>query len=161
MYQPTGSVTATMPAFSVLAVVGAVGVIRGNRLPRTRLGPLRAPLVGAVLGTFSTLYFAGVAQRYLSDFVPGLLVASVVGLHLLLRWSAERAGKGVRRVAWTGLVLAAALGVWINVGLTILYSRHLEPHTPKAVRKEFIDLQYRIHDVFPGGTDRGAPTITR
>jgi hypothetical protein len=96
------------------------------------------------------LTFGGIANRYLADFLPGLIVAAIAGLHLLFRWSARRRGSAVCHLTWTGLALLAALGLSINVGLAVLYARNVESYTPPAVRRDFVRFQHRVHDILYG-----------
>jgi hypothetical protein len=145
LYQPTSSLTVTMPAFLVLACVGAVGALKGTRLVGSRLAVLRAPLVGACAGAIATLSFGVIEHRYLTDFLPGLVVASLAGLHLTLRWSSARS-KRVARLVWIALGALCAVGIWSSSGLAILYARTVALHTPQSSRDGFLHFQRRIGD---------------
>ena len=155
-YTVTSSITTSMPAFTVLAVVGAVGAVRGTGLANSKLAALRAPLLGACAASTATLSVGWIANRYLSDFVPGLVVAALAGLHLMMRWSSAHRGK-VAKLAWTALAVLVTVGVWTNLSLAILYGRLLEPHTPPKTRTSFVDLQHTIHDFFVIGSIKAHP----
>ena len=151
MYTPTSSLTTSMPAFTVLAAVGVVGAIRGHRLADSKLAVLRAPLLGACVTWLGVLATGWIANRYLVDFLPGLVVMSLAGLHLTLRWSSTLSRRAVRRV-WTALVVLVAFGTWTSLSVAILYARSLEPHTPPQTRSSFLKLQHTIHDFFTIGS---------
>jgi hypothetical protein len=156
---PTASVQATMPFLTVLGIVGLVGMVLGHRLRAAGLAVLRAPVVGAVVAGISTLAFAYVAQRYLADFVPILVVLAIAGLHVTVRAAASRQRRRGRVVfvAATFTVLAV-LSVWGNLGLAVLYQDRLEPGVTDHRFADFMRLQYEVHEVLPGGA---APEVRR
>jgi hypothetical protein len=122
LYSKASSLTSTMPAFVVLGVIGTAGAVRGDRPDGVRLAALRAPLIGAGLGSLITLSYGFVANRYLGDFVPGVVVASLAGLHVTLRWSARRTPRPGAWLPWIFLGVLGLLGAWISLALTDLYA---------------------------------------
>ena len=145
---PTVSLTSSMPYLTVLALVSCVGIARPRR--NRALAVLRAPLLGAAAASVTTFAFAYIADRYLADLVPILIVLAVAGLHLVLRWSPS-ARVPVRRVAWTALGVLAVASIWFNIGIAVVHSRVVEAAATRADITHFVDLQYRVHGVFPGG----------
>jgi hypothetical protein len=133
----TASIPATMPAFVLLALVGAVVVVRRGTLA-TRL-----VAVGGVLAAGPVLVFGYVANRYLADFVPGLVVLALVGLGAVVPVVARR------KVALAGLGLLAALGVWANVGLGVVQQRVWGPQVDREVVRDFtatrLSVDRRLH----------------
>jgi hypothetical protein len=104
---PTASIPSTMPWLSVLSLIG-LAVVIWPRLARWSLGrtgswALRLAALGALCGGLVVLVFDTIANRYLADELPLLVVLSAVGLvALFTRWP-----------SWPLLVrvLAGVLGV--------------------------------------------------
>jgi len=145
------SITASMPAISLLSAVGLVAVVRGRQ---GALGRLRLPAAGAAVGTAGVLSIAYIANRYLADMVPLLALLALAGFHRLragwMNWP-----RWWRRLARAGLCVLAVFGVWVNVGLALLYQRELRPSVPIAMREGFVAFQQRLDvDLFGGrGTE--------
>jgi len=119
-----------------LGVVGLVGIF-GRPLDATRasLRALRLPVVGAAVGTVGVVAIAFVANRYLADFLPLLVLAALAGFHLLnASWRTWRPSR--RRLAAVGLGVLALFGLWVNVGLALVYQRELRPSAPISMREE-------------------------
>lgn len=113
------SVPASMPLFTILAVVGFVAIFRS-------WPALRVPVLGAMAGIAPTLAIAYIANRYLADFMPFLVLTSLAGLHVALRWLDGSSRTRIRKAGAAFLVLAAA-SVVINVGLADVYQRSWNP----------------------------------
>jgi len=117
----TSSITATMPLFCVLAIVAGVWMLR-RRVEAARTRPFVPAIAGAAVGIVPTLLLCAVADRYVADFVPFLVVPAGLGLQLLLRrlpgW---RAHAGVSVACAGGLVALFVFGVWANVALAVSY----------------------------------------
>jgi hypothetical protein len=145
-YSPSSSLTVMMPAFCVLAVIGIVGSIGGARAFGSKLAALRAPILGSCGAAAGTLAFGFIANRYMVDFVPVLVVASLAGLHLMLRWS-PTASTQVRRLAWVAIAALAAFGTWTSLSLTVVYARLVEPKTPLSTRASFHKFQRSVGDL--------------
>jgi len=92
MWEPTSSLTATMPfsaAVALVAIVGLVGTAR--RRATTGAGAVAlnvtAVLVVSALGAMVTeLVFPGQTYRYIADWLPLLFVLVPIGLVFLGRW---------------------------------------------------------------------------
>ena len=147
-----------MPAFVLLAVVGAFVVYRRRRAgePSPSLALLRVPLVGAALGTAGVLTIAFIANRYLADVVPlvtlGALAGGWAGLERL-----RTARAPARVAAAVGVALLVCAGLWATAALTIVYQRQLRPGVTVAERASFISLQERID----ASLSPGPPTDVR
>lgn len=146
---PASSIPASMPAATLLAVLGVVALVR----PRTLLGAparaLRIALVGAVVGCVPVLAIAYVAQRYLADFLPALALAALVGLQILLRRLRAPTTRPLAVAALAVTAVLAGFGIWANLSLTITYQRLLNPSEP-AVRASMIAFQYEVDAHVPG-----------
>jgi hypothetical protein len=181
----TSSVPASMPVLFLLAVVGGVVVFRPSRSPgrerahahappgragravTPRIAALRIPLVGAAAGTVGILTIAFIAERYLADVVPLLLLAALCGWHVVIdRWG------GIPAKRWlAGAVLLAVLAlfqVWTSFSLSLFYQRELGPVITVPQRAGLVSFQQRIdRSLFEGPTpgvrfasrlpDRAAP----
>jgi hypothetical protein len=151
----SSSLTTSMPAMVVLGVLGLFAVFGRRR--GERLAALRLPVVGAAVGTIGVLTIAYVAERYLADVMPLLVLCALAGFHLLrARWASWR--PAWRRVAASALAALALFGILVNVTLAVVYQRQLRPSVPVVMRAGFVDLQQRIDaDLFGG--DR--PEVTQ
>ena len=139
------SIPATMPAFTMLAAGGVVTLVR-----RAGAAAVRAPLLGAVAGGLATLTIAFVANRYMSDLLPAIALASLVGFHVLIgalrraprpRWS---------RIVAAVVVVLAVVSLWVNFALAISYQRALFPQAASE-RSGFIGFQQDVDELIPGG----------
>jgi hypothetical protein len=101
----TGSITAFMPLLSVLTVVGLVALFR-PRSPRSRR-PLRWPALGVLAVTGGVMGYGYLANRYTSDFVPGLVFCGIVGFWVSVAWMDGR-HRWLGRAA-VGLVAALSM----------------------------------------------------
>ena len=142
----------SMPLLTVLGLVGLGIILVRRHRPAVANGAdaTRAPLLGAVAGGLITLTIAFVANRYLSDFLPAIVLVSLVGLHWLLGIGARRAApRWIRTVGFTLLVLAVS-SLWINFALAIDYQRLLFP-AQGMERVGFIGFQLDVDRWLPGG----------
>jgi hypothetical protein len=139
------SIPATMPALTVL---GGTGIVVLER--RAGAATVRAPLIGAVCGGLATLTIAFVANRYMSDLLPAIVLASLVGLHAFLG-NAQR----VPRATWTRILavivlVLAVISLWVNFALAFSYQRALFPQDASE-RAGFIGFQQDVDELIPGG----------
>ena len=139
------SIPATMPALTVLGATGVVVLLR-----RACAAAVRAPLIGAAIGGVATLTIAFVANRYMSDLLPAIVLASLVGLHALLG-----AALRVPRATWTrivavALLVLAVISLWVNFALAFSYQRALYPQDASE-RAGFIGFQQDVDELIPGG----------
>ena len=119
----SSSIPASMPGFTLLACFGVVALVRGRR--GSPLHPSRIVLpsvVGGAAGTVFVITIAYVAQRYLADFFPPLLVLALVGVQAL-------ALRPNRRVV-TAVIAVCIVGTWIGFGLARVYQHNLRPGDP-------------------------------
>ena len=112
----TASVTASMPLLFVLSCLGVVSAFR--RRAGAAMTMLRILLVASAAGTAAVLFYGWIANRYLADFLPFLVIASAIGAVALWHRLEGRA----RRTRVVAFVLIAGLGVFgvvANVALSI------------------------------------------
>ena len=79
----TASITASMPLLVVLALVGVACLFR--RRLGTNESALRLLILAAATGAAGVLAYGWIANRYLADFLPFLVLAASIGLTLLWR----------------------------------------------------------------------------
>jgi hypothetical protein len=176
----TSSVPASMPLLFLLAVVGVVVVFGPARLrdaastmaPGTeRVAPvepltapgiaaLRLPLVGAAAGTVGILTIAFIAQRYLADVMPLLLLAGLAGWHFGLG-RRFRSNRIARTMAVTVLALLALFELWTTFSLSLFYQRELGPVVTIAQRAGMVTFQQRVDRALFGGPVSGVRFVSR
>ncbi|MFI5045836.1 MAG: hypothetical protein ACHQIG_02135 [Acidimicrobiia bacterium] len=161
------SVPASMPFLLVLAITGVVLAFRARAWHDLRFQPLRTPTLAALLGGLTVFPFGYVAERYLGDFVPFLVLAGLVGLQGLLATHRRRRPARSRAGVAAALVALAAFGVWVNVALALEYQRLWAPVAPPELVAGFVGFQHDVAaalgtgdvtvqrgDALPDGTGR-------
>ncbi len=123
----SSSVVASMPAVFVLGVVGVVASIATGFGRTPEAAWLRVPLIGALAGVGPTIAISFIAERYLGDFVPLVVLAALIGIQVLFRRNEDAERHVAMRLAVVGLVVLAAFGVWANAGLAVVYARLYGP----------------------------------
>jgi hypothetical protein len=132
----SSSLPTSAPALTVLTFAGVVHTVRTRRRrgPDERLWPL---WVGTLFGSFSVLLFAFIANRYLADIYPVVLIGGLVGFHAAGKasagWSLWR-----RRAFMGGLAGLIAVGLIVNLALGLEYQRERGPVVPEAYRAEWV-----------------------
>jgi hypothetical protein len=137
------------PVWLVAWVCGVVAMVR-RRVPAVWAVSMGA----AAVGVLPMLAIAFIAQRYLADFVPLLVLGAALGVPAVAAWAATS-----RRRAGGVLALAVVLGVVglaTNTGLAML-ARNLYLLPDVDARRDFVALQYTAYDVL--GSD--APDVQR
>jgi hypothetical protein len=140
----TSSVPAAMPVLFLTGCWGVITAFRPRAVHLARL--LRIPLFVAAGATTGVLIWSYIANRYLAEFLPLLVLAAAAGLADIWRRLDGRARKP--RV-WTVAVIGAlaVFGLAANAGSAIEY-RHLVPADDLA--EDYIERQQSISDVTPG-----------
>lgn len=176
-------VPVSFPILCALAVVGIWAVVRPRKTPEERPSAriLSLPLFATATCAATLLPFGYIAQRYLSDFFPFLVLASLAGFHHLgCSRSTKRArtvhplGAFARRVRLS-TVLLVALGIFtfaVNASLALTFQREYSSDVPPGRVAGFIGFQndvdswlgrrlrgfrppsVQVHDELP---DEGAP----
>lgn len=144
----SSSVSASMPAVFILALVGIFVVTRRARDASVQgMTALRVPVLGALVGAVTIIPFGYIANRYLADAMPALVITALAGVqHLLARRSTDTITRGHRR--WRAgaavLVVLAVAGVWINVSHALVFQRLHSPNVRDDVIASFLDTQYDV-----------------
>lgn len=137
---PSSSLTASATLLFVLAFLGVWVIIR------RRSWPLVALWVGAIIAAVPSFLIGFVANRYLVDMLPALVVPAAVVLATI---SAPAWFKG--RVIRAIVILLALWGLWINVALATWTQNLQEPG--------FTDLRYRLDEAVFGGDPPSVITL--
>ncbi len=155
----SSSATATMPALVATGVLGLIvvfvrpGLARRDAAPAREAVPaevsadslsvLRIPLVGAAIATLGALDIAYVANRYLSDFMPFIAMASLAGI-FSLSGLASSARAWLRALLVVVVAALALFGMWANFALGLVYQRQLSPDVQLATRAGFVSFQEKV-----------------
>jgi hypothetical protein len=102
----TASLPTSMPLLFLLAGFGLIVAFRRGKLRQA--GPVRIVLFGAGASTAGVFLWGYIANRYLADLMPVVILASIVGLIELWRRLDAKGPRLRRRI----LVAIAALGVF-------------------------------------------------
>ena len=141
----TSSIPASMPALFLLACAGAVVLLRRRGLAEgTGVAALRAPALGAIGGALTIIPFGYIANRYLADALPALVLLALVGLHVLLPRSAAAEPRRWRRPALAALGMLVVVGVWVNLAHALIFQRLHSPNVKDDVIAGFLDTQYDV-----------------
>ena len=125
---PASSITATAPLLLVLAVIGVVWWARRRRWAQLAI------VGGLAVGAVPSFTIGFVANRYLVDLLPLLIVPAAAGVHVAARLS--RARSGMTRGARVLVVMTVFWGVWANAALATWTLGLKSPG--------FTELRYRV-----------------
>lgn len=120
----TASVTATNPLLVVGSFLGVFVLVKLAKAPV--FWRLAAPVAAGVLAAGGVAGWGYIATRYLTDFLPGMLLLTAIGL----AWSIKRFDEhpealpspGVRRVGRITAVTLVAWSVLANVAISVGYN---------------------------------------
>ncbi len=137
--EPSAGLTVTSPLLLVLGGVGCVSALRRRRTGGPS-GPVRAAvlrpfLLGGLAAAYAPLTIAFIAQRYLTDALPFLIVGAAGGVSVIDGWAARRgrrAGPTAVRSAVFGLAVVAVFGAVTTFGVTWSFQRFVIPPDPAA-----------------------------
>jgi hypothetical protein len=141
LFDRTASIPSAMPVFVLLGILAVVAAWRGW-FATGGLRTLRVPLVAAAGAGAAVLPFGYIANRYIADFVPFMVIAAAIGLQALLTMERGRA----YRVAVTGLVAAGLFGAWLNISHGLLMQRVYGITTDEERTAAFLSTQDRLSD---------------
>jgi hypothetical protein len=144
----SASLPTVTPALVLLGLVGlAASLRRGWR------DPWLVTALGAATGLASTITIAFVANRYLADFTPALVLLAAVGTWVVASWLRAHPGWG-RRAAVAALAALAGAGTLVSLALAVQSQRlFILPST--ETRHDFVAFQYDVHDALGGGAPPG------
>jgi hypothetical protein len=136
----TASVTATNPLLVIASVIGVISFVRLWREPSFwRLAPVVAAGVLAAGGVAGWGY---IATRYLTDFLPGMLVLSAIAIAVFVRYldgRDEPINPTLKRVGQIGAIALVAWSIVANMAIAFNYSYSLGDRTEQMSR--LLDIQ--------------------
>jgi len=140
MQYRTPSAVALMPMLFALGVVGLVQMFK--RRASAGVALLRVPLLGAASILGGALLVGYIAPRYTIEFVPSLLIASVVGIYTTLdrgdRWS-----RPARTLVSAALAALALFGLLANLAIATATARVAEGG---GAMRSLVSLQKFVSD---------------
>ncbi len=131
---PTASVLVSMPLTFLLACWGLVASFRPKPIGRARLAAVL--LVPAAAAATGVMVYGYIADRYLADFLPLLIFASLVGVVDLWHRLARRSPR-VRGAVFAAIGVVGLFGVWANIGAALTPSALWTP----AQGRSFVSAQ--------------------
>jgi hypothetical protein len=138
----TGSVPVSFPLLSVLAVAGVLGaVVVRRRYPL--LARMWGPLAGAAVAAATIFAFGFIAQRYLGDVLPFLVLAGAMGFVLLVRALDGLSHRA--RVGTIAVLVVLGLGAtWVTFAQAVWYQRLYQSPSDEQLTREFIQARADI-----------------
>ena len=140
----SSSVPSSMPALTVLAIVGVIVMFRrSDRTPGTGLSALRGPTLGALAGALDDPPLRLHRQPLPRGRAPGPGRRRPRGgpgppaPH-------ERRGGARRRLPWIGLGLLVLAGLWINLSHALLFQRLYSPNVKDDLVSGFLETRYDL-----------------
>lgn len=121
---PTASAVATMPLLFIAGVWGTVAAFRRQRDVEVRA--LRILLVAAAGSAAAVMIFGWIDERFVADFMPLLILASMIGMVDLWRRLHGRSRRE-RMVAPAVMGFLALFGLVANVGSAIIPNGNWSP----------------------------------
>jgi hypothetical protein len=164
----TSSIPASMPVLFILGVVGVFVVWRRTGSPlrshdagsAPEIAALRLPLIGAAAGTVGILIIAFIAQRYLADAMPLLLLAALTGWHFVnSRWAVTSIT--ARTVGTVLLVVLTLFELWTTFSLSLFYQRELGSAISIPQRAGMVSFQQQVNQSLFGGPAPGVRFVSR
>lgn len=119
----TSSIPTMAPALVVLSLAGLAWAVARRRPSSGDDPPLFPLVVGAAASSVGVLILAYVANRYLADVYPLVLIGGFVGFHAGVGYLAAGARPWLRRGAIGCLGVLVTFGVLTNMALALSYQR--------------------------------------
>ena len=145
--EPHSSIPVSMPALSLLTVIGLYCAVVKPKQRRAVIGgqdtPVVSPIIvmiGAIAGAVPALFSAGISERYLHDFFPLLVAGGALGVNRVLAWQRPLLRQGML-AAVGGLVLYS---VWVNASFALIYQRTIVWGVPADKQMEFLQWQDQV-----------------
>ena len=135
----TGSIIDFMPLLCGLTVWGAFQTYRRRPMPGAEL--LRLPMLGVVAIPGGILFYAYIAHRYTSEFMPGLLFGSAVGLVCL---TGSMLRKRTRRTRLISLGVMAVLVAFSVVATMAAAYNTRALANPGPVLQDYVARQEQV-----------------
>ncbi len=147
----TSSVPVSFPLLCVLGIAGLTRVVVARRR-HPNLAWLRAPLCGAAAAAVTIFAFGFIAQRYLSDVFPFLVVAAGAGLAVATPFLARARDWRWRKVTIAMLVALGVASCWIAFAQALWYQRVFASPPDEAATQAFVRFQQDLGSHYSNGS---------
>ncbi|MFA5884526.1 MAG: hypothetical protein WDA60_11790 [Acidimicrobiia bacterium] len=138
----SSSVPTAMPLLTILTIIGLVALFRPRAWRGSAgLASLRVPMLAAGAAAVTIMPFGYIANRYLTDFIPLLVLGGALGLHTLMPYVTGRDARPWAKGALAGIVALAVIGTWFNLGLALNYQRLWSYNLHPPVVAGYLGLQ--------------------
>jgi hypothetical protein len=137
----TGSILDFMPLMLGLSVWGVITTYRPRAWPGAEL--LRLPLLGVLAIPGGIMFYAYIAHRYTSEFIPLLLFGSAIGLVDVTRRLVGRSRR-FKGVVLGGVALLVAFSV--TAEMAVAYNTRALAN-PGPVLQDYVARQERVSDL--------------
>ena len=136
--EPFSTVPTSMPALTLLALIGSVLLVRGSTEGFRRA---RLPAAALLAGGGVVLMTVGITERYLHDFYPALIVCGATGICGIAsrKWLPAKTAL---------LALLTAASIVINLAFAIVNQRLGSWGVPLEKRTEFLQWQQKADHLF-------------
>ncbi|MGH9918110.1 MAG: hypothetical protein ACRD6W_04465, partial [Nitrososphaerales archaeon] len=136
----TTSILDSMPLLFLLSCWGAFASFRRRRSPGAVFA--RILIVSSALSAVAILLWGYIANRYLAEFLPLLVMASIFGLVDVWHRTSQRPGRSSKFVC-AAVLFGAAVSIVVNIGIAV---------TPTTLFRqdqtiEFVKAQLAVSDV--------------
>jgi hypothetical protein len=145
----TASLPTSMPLLFLLGIWGVVTAFRRRTVGRARLTCI--PLFAATVATAGVLVAGYIANRYLAEFLPLLVLAAAVGVVDLFRRAAQRSQR-VRRGALAAVAALGVFGLLANLAVASTPTDAVAWGGERA--RGYVELQKSISDITGHPLDR-------
>jgi hypothetical protein len=112
------SLTAGMPALFLFSLLGLAAGFLDRSLGRKK--KLRLPILGAFAGALLQLFFCSLAERYVHEFYPLIILAGVAGLEKIMTMRNWK----LRSFSFAIILPFVAFSIYANWAFTLYYQRN-------------------------------------
>jgi hypothetical protein len=147
----SSSLPSSQTLFFFLAVGGLFALFRRAAWRSSPdLHPIRVAAIAAGAAAAALLPFGYIANRYLTDFAPVLIVAGAVGLQVLLRHRLTLTARWWVRAGVVALVPLALFTTWVNFALAVQNQREWSYNVDAGVIAGYIGFQRDVNNALGG-----------
>jgi hypothetical protein len=148
----SSSVPASMPLFTILALIGLIVVVQprivGLTLSRGGRWILRAAIIGSVASGITVLVFDTIANRYMADLLPFIISASIVGFTWIMgRWA--KLPLMLQGISVVVVAFLALFSLMVNLSLGFEEGLVFGPSPTSQQRAALVNWQLSIHQALP------------
>jgi hypothetical protein len=132
--EPFSTFPVSMPALTLLAVIGCWSLIRGSSETIRRA---RLPAATLLIGGGIILMTVGITERYLHDLYPAMIICAAVGV-----WRLDSGRLVQQKTAL--MTTLSIISIAMNCAFALVYQRVAPWGVPAPKQAEFVHLQQSI-----------------